>query len=445
MAAMAVNFYRRPAESLRLIGVTGTNGKTTTTLLLESILRVDGAAVGVIGTLAYRWGQQHLPAAVTTPESLDLQELFHAMREDRVSHVLMEVSSHALALGRVTGVQFDAGIFTNLSQDHLDFHHNLEDYFAAKALLFSRHLNGAGRVRTPVAVINRDDPYGERLCHGTRAEIWRYGIRQRDAEVNVRRFQCDAAGIRAELTTPSGSLELRSALLGRLNLYNVLAAATTALALGIAQKAIVDGVARVGSVDGRLEPVATGRGFDVLVDYAHTPDALEKSLQCVRELTRGRLLVVFGCGGDRDRGKRPLMGGTAAAHADVVIVTSDNPRTEDPGVIIAEIEAGLQAAGAVRDRGEGSTVTAATRRYTVEPDRRQAIGLALSWARPGDLVLIAGKGHETYQIVGNSVLPFDDREAVRQYLQGTVRDSSGEHDAGPSVLEGRPVQAPEEE
>lgn len=417
LARLAANFYRRPTETLQLIGVTGTNGKTTTIHLLEGILRQGGHRVGVIGTLAYRWGDHYQPAPMTTPESLDLQQIFHAMCQDQVTHAVMEVSSHALALGRVEGCRFRAAVFTNLSQDHLDFHGNLDDYFAAKALLFFHHLHQYHGDTRPVAIINLDDPCSTELLENTHGEPWSYSIQQYQAQVRVKRVEFAADGIRADLVTPRGTLELRSSLLGRLNLYNLLAAATTALAMGIPADQIASGLEAVSSVDGRLQRVPTERGFEVVVDYAHTPDALEKSLQCLRELTAGRLLVVFGCGGDRDRSKRPFMGKVAASMGDVVIVTSDNPRTEDPQTIIADIESGLREVGigrippAIHYQPNGSGC------YTIEADRRQAILLALSWAQPGDLVCIAGKGHETYQIKGQQVLPFDDRAVVRECLK----------------------------
>ncbi len=416
LARLAANFYGQPTQALELIGVTGTNGKTTTTLLLEGILRQGRHRVGVIGTLAYRWADTYLAAPMTTPESLELQQLFYAMRQDGVNHAVMEVSSHALALGRVDACHFRAAVFTNLSQDHLDFHGNLDDYFAAKALLFFYHLREYHGTKRPVAIINIDDPCGVELLENTHGEPWSYSIEQPQAHVSVKRVEFAPSGIRADLKTPQGCLAIRSPLLGRLNLYNVLAAATTALAMGIPEDQIVSGLEAVDSVDGRLQRLITGRGFEVVVDYAHTPDALEKSLQCLRELTRGRLLVVFGCGGDRDRTKRPAMGRVAAALGDVVVVTSDNPRTEDPQAILADIEPGLREVGIAsippvidyHPNGRGC--------YTIEADRRQAIRLALSWARPDDLVCIAGKGHETYQIIGKQVLPFDDRVVVREWL-----------------------------
>jgi UDP-N-acetylmuramoyl-L-alanyl-D-glutamate--2,6-diaminopimelate ligase len=418
LAKLAVNYFSGGLQDVRLIGVTGTNGKTTTTLLLESILRSCERRVGVIGTISYRWADKKLLAPVTTPESLDLQQLFHAMRKDWVTDIIMEVSSHALALGRVAGCHFAAAIFTNLSQDHLDFHGNLANYFAAKTLLFTHHLQRNGDFAPPAAVINLDDPHGRQLSQMTRGNLWGYSAGPNGADVSVKHVEFDAEGIRAELAIPGGVLTIQSRLLGRLNLYNILAAVTAALALGVPAPDIVRGLEALAGVDGRLQRVPTNRGFEVVVDYAHTPDALEKCLECLRELTRGRLFIVFGCGGDRDRSKRPLMGKVAATLGDVVILTSDNPRSEQPEMILRDIEVGVIAAGASRMAVRGDPGKTRTHSYTVEPDRRQAIGIALSWAHSGDMVLIAGKGHETYQIIGTKVLPFDDRAVVREILGG---------------------------
>ena len=356
LAKLAVNYYRGGLQNVRLIGVTGTNGKTTTTLLLESILRCCERRVGVIGTISYRWADKKLLAPVTTPESLDLQQLFHAMRKDLVTDIIMEVSSHALALGRVEGCHFAAAIFTNLSQDHLDFHGNLANYFAAKTLLFTRHLHQNGDYAPPAAVINLDDPHGRQLSQMTGGNLWGYSAAANEANVSVKHAEFDAEGIRAELATPGGALAVRSRLLGRLNLYNILAAVTTALALGVSEPDIVRGVEALTGVDGRLQRVPTNRSFEVVVDYAHTPDALEKCLECLRELTQGRLFVVFGCGGDRDRSKRPLMGKVAAALGDVVILTSDNPRSEQPEMILRDIEIGVIASGASKMAVRGDPV-----------------------------------------------------------------------------------------
>ena len=316
--------------------------------------------------------------------------------------------------GAWTAVYSGAAVFTNLSQDHLDFHQSMEDYFAAKSLLFGPYLHSDAS--GAVSVVNVDDPHGRRLSERAGGDVWTYSLAASGARVCVKHAELDPAGIRAELSIPGGTLGIRSPLIGRLNLYNVVAAVTTALAMGLAPGAIQKGLEAVTHVDGRLQrvPVPPGSGFEVVVDYAHTPDAMEKSLGCLREMTKGRLLVVFGCGGDRDRGKRPLMGSVAARLGDLVVLTSDNPRTEVPESILEEIEPGVRACGFSRLE---STDAPASRGYTVEADRRKAIGLALSWAGPGDVIFIGGKGHETYQIVGKEVLHFDDREVVGEYFR----------------------------
>ena len=416
LARMAANFYDHPSRKMQLIGVTGTNGKTTTTLLMESILKKAGYTVGVLGTLGYRWGRENRTAPMTTPESLDLQSFFHQMLQDGVSHVVMEVSSHALALGRVEGCVFRAGVFTNLSQDHLDFHATMEDYFAAKAILFRDPSLSCGE--DFIAVINADDPFGARFLQNAEdANLWSYSTEKAGARVSVKSSELSAEGIRAVLAVPGGDLSIRSPLLGRLNLYNVLCAVATALALGCPGDAVQDGLEAVSHVDGRLQrvPVPRHLGVDVIVDYAHTPDAMEKSLSCLREMTRGRLWVVFGCGGDRDRTKRPIMGEVAARAGDVVVITSDNPRSEVPEDIIREIEPGVRSGGLSPLSGDKPGV--GEKGYRIEPDRRKAIEWALAGAEPGDMIFIGGKGHETYQIVGGEVHPFDDRLVVREYYE----------------------------
>jgi UDP-N-acetylmuramoyl-L-alanyl-D-glutamate--2,6-diaminopimelate ligase len=415
LALIAANHYGHPSSRLNLIGITGTNGKTTTSLLIESILRHEGYSVGVLGTLAYRWMDQTRKAPMTTPESLDLQQLFHEMLQAGVSHVVMEVSSHALALGRVDGCAFGAALFTNLSQDHLDFHQDMESYFRAKSILFHDLLGAPAE--PGVAIINRDDPYGFRLIEETAVEVWSYSVQRRDARVWVKTSELAPTGILAVLYTSDGELTIRSPLMGRLNLYNLVSAATTALALGVSKKAIVEGLAAVSQVDGRLQrvPLPADVGFEIVVDYAHTPDAMMKTLSCLREMTRNRLIVVFGCGGDRDRGKRPLMGEIAAKLGDLIVVTSDNPRTEEPERIIDEIVMGMRSSKLLYV--DPSRDSHQKRGYTVVANRREAIRKALAWAQPGDLVFIGGKGHETYQIIGSQVLPFDDREVVREFFQ----------------------------
>ena len=428
LASISANFYDHPASRLDLIGITGTNGKTTTSLLIESILRCGGFNPGVLGTLAYRWGGNQIPASMTTPESLDLQRIFSSMLQDGVTHVVMEVSSHALALGRIAGCKFRTGVFTNLSQDHLDFHSTMEEYFSIKKLLFSSYLDPG----VSVAVINEDDDYGRRIIgNGTRAaKVIGYsasvlpcasGSGEREADrVFAGEVRFSPGGIHAKVQTSHGEIRVDSPLMGRLNLYNILAAVSAAESLGISPEAIEEGIRALSSVDGRLERVAIPDrcGFQVIVDYAHTPDAMEKALACLREMTEKRLIAVFGCGGDRDRGKRPIMGRVAAERADVVVVTSDNPRSERPDDIIDEIEAGVKQAGLIGLGTLTEDALAAGKGYIREVDRRKAIGLALDLARPGDTIFIGGKGHETYQIVGTIRHAFDDRLVVREYFEG---------------------------
>jgi UDP-N-acetylmuramoyl-L-alanyl-D-glutamate--2,6-diaminopimelate ligase len=398
-----------PTAALTVVGVTGTNGKTTTTYLLEEIWRAAGLSPGVVGTIAYRFAGTSEAAPLTTPDAVTLQGLFARMRAAGTSHVAIEVSSHALEQDRVAGTRFDAAVFTNLTRDHLDFHGDVERYFAAKARLFLDHLPGGGKP-DPVAVVNVDDAAGARLLPTLRTRAVPVG-RARAAAVRPRDVQTDLSGMRGEIDLDGTRLPFRCRLVGAPHLENVLAAAATAWALGVSPEAIAGGLAAAVPPPGRLEQI-DGPGFTVMVDYAHTPDALERSLDVLRALTSGRLIAVFGCGGDRDRGKRPLMGAAAARLADVVVLTSDNPRTERPEAIIAEIEAGVRDVGMPplghsADGGRG---------YVVETLRAEAIALAVRLARPGDVLLVAGKGHEDYQIVGTEKRPFDDRDAVRRAL-----------------------------
>ncbi|MGO9535132.1 MAG: UDP-N-acetylmuramoyl-L-alanyl-D-glutamate--2,6-diaminopimelate ligase [Syntrophobacteraceae bacterium] len=423
LAAISANFYDHPASKLDLIGITGTNGKTTTSLLIESILRRNGSSPGVLGTLSYRWAGKQIPAALTTPESLDLQRLFYSMLQDGVSHVVLEVSSHALVLGRIAGCVFRTGIFTNLSQDHLDFHSTMEEYFAAKKLLFSSYLDP----HLSTAVVNGDDDYGRRIIeNGARAaKVIAYSAKVPPGHdlgkgadgVFVEKVRFGPGGITAEVNTPRGKIKVDSPLMGRLNLYNILAAVSAAVSLDIAPGVIEEGIRTLSHVDGRLERVAIPDrcGFQVIVDYAHTPDAMEKALGCLREMTENRLIAVFGCGGDRDRGKRPMMGKVAAELADLVIITSDNPRSEPPDDILNEIEAGVKQTGI---SAFGSSGDPSGRGYIREVDRRKAIEIALTLGRPGDMIFIGGKGHETYQIVGSIRHSFDDRLVVKEYFEG---------------------------
>ena len=413
LAHISAAFYDHPSRELTLVGITGTNGKTSTTYLLEAILNAAGGRVGVVGTVNYRVGDSTWPAPVTTPESLDLQRLLREMRTRGVTHVFLEVSSHALDLRRVDGAVFAAAVFTNLSQDHLDYHRDLDDYFAAKSRLFLEILANGRPSRPALAVLNLDDPRGQELRDAVRVPALTYGLHP---ESQVRplshRFRQD--GLEAHLTTPAGEVKITSRLVGPFNLANILAAAATALGLGIDPDTVARGIAALPGVPGRLERFGPPAGPGVFVDYAHTPAAITQALAALQTLNFSRLITVFGCGGDRDRTKRPLMGGAAAAGSQLVIVTSDNPRTEDPLAIIREIEPGLAARGLPR-------ITAAAAKngdsgYLVIPDRREAIRLAVSLARPGEAVLVAGKGHENYQIWGTERRHFDDREEVAQAL-----------------------------
>ena len=402
LARLADAYYGRPSHELVLVGITGTNGKTTTSYLVEALLRARGLATGVIGTVQYVLGAERRPARQTTPDALELQGMLALMRERGIGGVAMEVSSHALALSRVDGVAFDVAVFTNLTQDHLDFHGTLAEYRRAKRRLFEL-LARSGKPRR-TAVINGDDPSGQAMVEGLDVPVLTFGLRE-GAHVRAVDYASTLEGLRMTAETPAGRLVLTSALIGEHNVMNLLGAVATGLALGLEPAAIGVALATVGTVAGRFEQVSAGQPFLVVVDYAHTPDALERVLTTARKLTRGRLGVVFGCGGDRDRGKRPIMGEIAARLADRVWVTSDNPRSERPEAIIDEILVGVRAAGAEPGR------------YAVEPDRSRAIHDALHWADAGDTVVIAGKGHETYQIVGSDVLPFDDREVARRILQ----------------------------
>lgn len=413
MAAAAAAFFDHPVRALTLVGITGTNGKTTTSLLVESILAHAGIRVGVIGTLGYRWEGVKEKADLTTPDAVDLQRIFYRMMKSGVTHVVMEVSSHALELCRVDGVFYDIGVFTNLSQDHLDFHGSMERYFEAKKRLFSEHMKGP----TPASgamVFNGDDAYGQRLANDFGTSGCIYAVDNPQAIVRPTRYRLGPQGIEASVMTPSGTVNITSSLMGRLNLYNILAAIGAVQSMRVPLEAVERGVASVGMVEGRLQRIENDCGLDVVVDFAHTPDAMEKALECLKELTTGRLWVVFGCGGDRDRTKRPIMGSVAGRYGDMVIITSDNPRTESPEAIVQEIEPGVRSTGKVRFSFEDGVVPQTG--YTVEVDRRRAIEAAIRWAEPGDLVFIGGKGHETYQIVGTCARPFDDRHVAREAL-----------------------------
>ncbi len=430
LAPIAVQFFGRPADELDLIGVTGTNGKTSTTYLVESMLNEAGERTGLIGTVEIRYADVREVAVNTTPESLDLQRTLRAMRNERIDVAVMEVSSHGLELGRVAGCAFRVAAFTNLSQDHLDFHGSMDAYLASKARLFRDHL-----ADDAVAVVNIDDPAAARLIDVARAagaQILRVG-RGTDAAAELRLVESDIRleGTRATLEDASGRFEIELPLLGDFNLENLLVAVGIARARGIAPSSIARGARHCPQVPGRMERVV-GPGRDeptVLVDYAHTPDAVEKLLRAVRPLCRGRLIAVFGCGGDRDRAKRPLMAQAAAKFADLAIATSDNPRTEDPGVILRDVEAGLGGLTKVAPASLFATSPYADSespaRYATIVDRREAIDAAIAGASARDTVVLAGKGHEDYQIVGREKFPFDDREEARRALALRVGATGG--------------------
>jgi len=383
---------------MKLVAITGTNGKTTTAYLVRYILRQAGERCGMTGTVEYDLGAGAVPASMTTPESLDLYRFYAEMRRAGCGFAVSEVSSHALAKRRTAGLRFAAAVFSNLTQDHLDFHGTMENYFQAKALLFS------GLEASAVALLNADDPHSARLAGMTRARVVTYGLSE-SAEVRAKVLSLSTVGTVFRLRRGGFEAEVHLPLLGAHNVHNALAAAAAAAELGLGMDRIVEGLATFEGVPGRLESVDCGQDFRVLVDYAHTDDALRSVLNAVRELYPRRIITVFGCGGDRDRGKRPKMARVVEQLSDVAVVTSDNPRSERPEAIIGEILSGLQDPG----------------RAVVEPDRAAAIGKAVGLARPGDVVLIAGKGHEAYQIVGDRRLDFDDRSAARAALERAAK------------------------
>ena len=400
LALLADRFFKHPSRRMPVIGVTGTNGKTTTAYLLCAILDAAGRRAGMLGTVAYRIAGEDREASRTTPEAPDVQQLLNEMLEQGSRSAVMEVSSHALSLKRVDGMQFAAGVFTNLTRDHLDFHEDMEAYFAAKRRLFEMLPPGAP------GVINIDDPRGPSLVEISNRPVT-YAINNQ-ADVTPGSIEMTLAGFRVEVATPQGTVHVTSKLVGRPNVYNVLAATATAVSLDVPIDAVERGIANLAGVPGRFELVSQpGDDVTVVVDYAHTDDALRNLLETARPLAAQRLITVFGCGGDRDRSKRPLMGMVAARLSDVVVITSDNPRSEDPKRIIEEIERGIPA---------GSQASARAPVVESVVERAAAIERAVSLAGQGDVVLIAGKGHEKYQQIGDRVLPFDDGEVARAAL-----------------------------
>jgi UDP-N-acetylmuramoyl-L-alanyl-D-glutamate--2,6-diaminopimelate ligase len=404
LAVLAANFHGRPTRRLQVIGVTGTNGKTTTTYLIEAILQAAGFPAAVFGTVEYRGPGFAYTAERTTPEAPELQAMFRRVADGGWRYVVMEVSSHAIELKRVHGAHFDVAVFTNLTRDHLDLHHDMRSYFLAKKKLFE----GLDGDLPRFLALNADDPHFDELKAIAPERVISYGMGIAPDVAPVH-WELDrktsATHMNAVFRSPSGELSVRSKLIGTPNLYNIGAAIAATAGLGLAGGAVAAGINGLQSVPGRFELVEAGQPFRVVVDFAHTDDALTRVLQTAREITKGRLIVVFGCGGDRDKTKRPLMGEAAARGSDLAIVTSDNPRSEDPVAILRDVEAGLRKAGAASGAG-----------YFAIADRRDAIRLALSKAGPDDTVLLAGKGHEPYQIVGNETIPFDDRVVARELL-----------------------------
>lgn len=402
LSDLACAFYDNPSLSLNMIGVTGTNGKTTTTNLIATVLEDAGHHPALIGTIHNRLGREIYPVHHTTPEAPDLQELFRTFLNKGADYVVMEVSSHALEMQRVRGTEFDVTVFTNLTQDHLDFHQTMEEYLAAKGKLFSGLGKGV-KERRKFAILNSDDPYVEQLMELSSVPIITYGVKK-NADVKAEQVIVTDKGVSFVLRYTNQTLPVNLKLTGIFNVYNALAAIAVGLVEGVPAEAIIKSLEKVAGVPGRFERVDGGQNFTVIVDYSHTPDSLENCLKTAREFAQGKIITVFGCGGDRDRTKRPLMGEVAGRYSDYCIVTSDNPRSEEPRAIIDEIIPGL-----ARVKGENY--------YTAITDRKEAIFQAIRRARAGDAVIIAGKGHEDYQIIGTKVLDFDDRLVARQALE----------------------------
>jgi UDP-N-acetylmuramoyl-L-alanyl-D-glutamate--2,6-diaminopimelate ligase len=412
LALVARNFYGSPDERIALTGVTGTNGKTTSTTLIDAMLQAAGKTTALIGTIEYHLAGRILPAVNTTPESLDLFRMLHELEEAGGTHATLEASSHALDLGRIYGMHFHTAAFTNLTRDHLDYHETMEAYFRAKQMLFGP--DGAPPPR--FAVINMDDEWGRRLRPAAGSEAMWYGIEQQPPAdggraVVASNIQSSFEGLRFNVNAGGRRFTLESALVGRINVYNILLACSVALSLGLTDEQIQKGLTTLRSVPGRFERVEEGQPFMVVVDYAHTDDALRNVIAAARGLRPERVITVFGCGGDRDRAKRPLMGMAAAESSDFVVLTSDNPRSEDPLAIMNDALVGLRRFDTP---------------HVAEPDREKAIRRAIQEAHPGDVVILAGKGHETYQILKDGPVSFDDREVARRILRsaGYSRNAS---------------------
>ena len=397
LAIAAANFFGHPGQALKLSAVTGTNGKTTTTSIIDSILKASGAKTGLFGTIAYHTPAGDYPAPNTTPESVDLQAFLAEIRDTGGQFGVLEASSHALSLDRLWTCHFAAAVFTNLTREHMDYHKNFDDYFAAKRRLF----DGTGAGVPDAAIINIDDQYGKRLA-GYARNVVTYGL-DSSAQITTKKFQLTFSGLSFMAQTPKGKVQVSSQLVGRINVYNILAAIGAAQALDISNEVIAAGIQNLESVSGRFQRIDLGQPFFVVVDYAHTDDALENLIRTARELNpKGRIITLFGCGGWKDRTKRPVMGEVSGRLSDLTILANDNPKTEDPLKIISDVVVGVQKTNG---------------KYLIEPDRQKAIALAFDQARPGDIVLLAGKGHEDYQILADRTLHFDDREEARRALR----------------------------
>ena len=422
LGILGKNFYGDPSSRLCLVGVVGTNGKTTVTYLLESIFAAAGWSAGVLGTVNYRFGGKVLASPHTTPESLEMHRILREMADTGVTHVVAEVSSHSLDLRRVDDCAFDLGIFTNLTQDHLDYHRTMDRYFDAKKRFFLEILPSGKKNPGRRMVVNGDDPWGRRLLRKAGLPALSFGV-EGPCDVLARDPDLSLDGIHAVLETAPGRFPVSSPLVGRFNLYNILAAAAAAMALGVREEAIRRGIAAMKQVPGRLEKVGGPGDPRVFVDYAHTEDALRRVLQDLSGFKKeGRLLTIFGCGGDRDRGKRPRMGRAAAVLSDLLLITSDNPRTEEPMEIIRQIESGIPPEVMRKVPADDFAGRAPERHYSVVPDRAAAIEKIIACAGPTDLVLIAGKGHEDYQILGNRRIAFDDRLVAGSALAKKSRE-----------------------
>lgn len=416
LGILAKNYFGNPSASLVLLAVIGTNGKTTITFLMESILKEAGFNCGVLGTVNYRYNNKTFPAPNTTPESYELQKILREMADDGVTHVVSEVSSHAIDLKRVDDCDFDLGIFTNLTRDHLDYHGTMENYFQAKKRFFAEVLTQSRKAHHQKMVVNDDDQSGRRILQEVALPALSYGI-ENDCALRASDYELSLAGIKAKINLSGEEIFIASPLIGKFNLYNILAAIGAAAILQIPLAVIKSGIENMSFVPGRLEKVETNSELHVFVDYAHTDDALRRVLQNLTQLKKKRIITVFGCGGNRDRGKRPLMGEAATSYSDLTIVTSDNPRLEDPMEIIAEIETGIDQNKINKVMPDNLAAMNSAHRYTVIADRKKAIETGIKAARDADIVLIAGKGHEDYQIMGASKMPFDDRVVAAQALQ----------------------------